>query len=206
MADHELDLQLARRVVAGDSAAFDLFFGRVFSRLYRFVLLRVGRDADTAQDLCQQVMERALRRLDQYRGEASLFTWLCTIARHELADHWERAARSSSRTMSYDQDDSLRYVLESLEADPRLRPEAQQEQSDLRLLIQTVLDHLPPNYGNVLEWKYVDGLDAASIGERLSVSPAAAHSLLARARSAFRSEFEAIMHEVDARAVTETSR
>ena len=53
MVDHELDLQLARRVVAGDSAAFDRLFDLAFSRLYRFVLLRVGRDPDAAQDLGQ---------------------------------------------------------------------------------------------------------------------------------------------------------
>ncbi len=206
MADHELDLQLARRVVAGDSAAFDRLFDLVFARLYRFVLLRIGGDADAAQDLCQQVMERAVRHLHQYRGEASLFTWLCTIARRELADFWDRDTRARRRTRSYDQDDALRHVLESLEGDPRLQPEAQTEQRELRLLIQTVLDHLPPNYGNILEWKYVDGLDAASIGERLQVSATAAHSLLARARSAFRSEFDAILREVDAGIAMEKHR
>lgn len=203
MAEHELDLQLARRVVGGDRAAFDRLFELVFARLYRFVLLRIGRDADAAQDLCQQVMERAVRGLDKYRGEASLFTWLCTIARRELADYWERHARGRGRTLSYDQDDTLRHVLESLEADPRLGPESQSEQRDLRLLIQTVLDHLPPNYGNVLEWKYIDGLDAATIGERLQLSPTAAHSLVARARNAFRSELAAIADEFRAGATLE---
>ncbi len=206
MAQHEQDLALVRLVVAGDRRAFDRLFELVFARLYRFVLLRVGRDADVAQDLCQQVLERAVRRLASYRGEASLLTWLCTIARHEIADHWEREQRTQRRTVSYDHDESLRHVLESLQADPASSPEAAREQRDLRLLVQTVLDHLPLNYGDVLEWKYVDGLDATSIGQRLNLSATAAHSLLARARHAFRTEFEAIVGELAAGAALENPR
>lgn len=203
MVQNEQDLALARRVVAGDRKAFDRLFELVFARLYRFVLLRVGRDVDSAQDLCQQVLERAVRRLAQYRGEASLFTWLCTIARHEIADHWEREARTNGRTLSYDHDETLRHALESLQADPASGPETAREQRDLRLLVQTVLDHLPNDYGDVLEWKYVDGLDATTIGQRLNVSASAAHSLVARARHAFRAEFEAILGELGAGASLE---
>jgi RNA polymerase sigma-70 factor, ECF subfamily len=206
MVQHDTDLALARRVVAGDRQAFDRLFDQVFARLYRFVLLRVGRDADAAQDICQSVMERAVTRLAQYRGEASLFTWFCTIARHEIADHWERLGRHRQQTVSYDQDEGLRHALESLQADPAAGPEAAREQRDLRLLVQTVLDHLPTDYGDALEWKYVDGLDAATIGRRLDLSPVAAHSLVARARRAFRAEFEAILGELAAGTSLENPR
>ncbi len=206
MVSHAQDFDLARRVVAGDREAFDRLFEAMFARLYRFVLLRLDRDADAAQDICQQVMERAVRRLDSYRGEASLLTWLCTIARRELADHWEREARTRRRTRSYDQDDALRQVLESLEGDPSLAPDAAQEQRDLKLMVQTVLDHLPKTYGDALEWKYVDGLDAATIAARLTLSSTAVHSLLARARSAFRNEFAAVVQELGPRANLESDR
>ena len=196
MAEHARDLALARRVVAGDRSAFDGFFKQHFPRLYRFVLLRVERDADTAQDLCQQVFERALRRLAAYRGEASLLTWLCQIARHEIADHWERHARDRHRHVSYDQDDLLRHALESLEAEAGASPEAQREQRDLHLLVQSVLDHLPERYGDALEWKYVEGLAGEEIAARLGLTGEAAHSLLARARRAFRVEFEAVVQEL----------
>lgn len=192
MAEHAEDLQLARRMLAGNRGAFDGFFAEFFPRLYRFVLLRIEHDADAAQDVCQLVLDRAMRRLDAYRGEASLFTWLCQIARNELADQWQRRARDRRHSISYDQDEDLRAVLESLEADPRVSPEALQQRSDLILLIQTVLDHLPGRYGDVLEWKYIDGLEVNAIAERLALTPVAAESLLARARRAFRSEFEAL--------------
>jgi RNA polymerase sigma-70 factor (ECF subfamily) len=192
MAEHAQDLQLARAVLAGERRAFDRFFAEYFPRLYRFVLLRIDGDADAAQDVCQQVLDRAMRRLESYRGEASLFTWLCQIARHELSDEWERRVKDRARHLSFDQDEELRGVLESLEADPLGSPEAQRHRSELLLLIQTVMDHLPKSYGDVLEWKYIDGLEVVSIAERLGTTPVAAQSILARARRAFRTEFAAL--------------
>jgi RNA polymerase sigma-70 factor, ECF subfamily len=196
MVTHPQDLQLARRASTGDRAAFDALFTQVFPRLYRFVLLRARHDEDATQDLCQQTLERAIRHLASYRGEASLFTWVCQIARRELADYWEHLGRDAKRQSSYDQDESVRHALESLEVDTSSLPEAQSEQRDLQLLVQSVLDHLPTPYGDALEWKYVEGLDAAEIGARLKVSSTAAHSLLARARGAFKSEFEAMVQEL----------
>jgi DNA-directed RNA polymerase specialized sigma24 family protein len=49
-----------------------------------------------------------------------------------------------------------------------------------------VLDHLPPHYGSVLEWKYIDELPVQEIADRLGMRLRAAESLLARARRAFR--------------------
>ncbi len=196
MVQHPTDLETARRVLAGDRAAFDAFFESGFSRLYRFVLLRADRDVDVAQDICQQVFERGLRRLSGYRGEASLFTWLCQIARNELADHWRRTSRDRRRYLSFDQDDSIRQALESLAVDASESPEAAGEQAELSLLIQSVLDHLPAHYGDALDLKYVKGYEASEIAARLDVSADAAHSLLARARRAFRSEFTALAQEL----------
>jgi RNA polymerase sigma-70 factor, ECF subfamily len=205
MVEHGEDLALARRVLGGDRSAFDGFFAEFFPRLYRFVLLRVGGDADAAQDVCQQVFGRGLQHLGSYRGEASLFTWLCQIARREVADQWASWTRERARQASYDQEADLRGVLESLEADPLASPEAQQQRSELVRLIQTALDHLPAHYGDVLEWKYVDDLDVAAIAERLSTTAAAAQSLLARARAAFRSEFAALASDLGADEPTRSS-
>jgi RNA polymerase sigma-70 factor, ECF subfamily len=196
MVTHPQDLQQARRIASGDRAAFDAFFELTFPRLYRFVLLRAQRNEDATQDLCQQTLERAMRHMAAYRGEASLFTWVCQIARREIADYWERQGREVRRNVSYDQDVALRQVLESLEYDTTQSPERQGELRDLQLLVQSVLDHLPSPYGDVLEWKYVEGMDAEEIGKRLRLSSTAAHSLVARARRAFRSEYEALAQEL----------
>jgi len=55
-----------------------------------------------------------------------------------------------------------------------------------------VLDRLPSRYGDVLEWKYVDGDSVEQIGERLGIGHTAAQSMLARARTAFREALETV--------------
>ena len=51
---------------------------------------------------------------------------------------------------------------------------------------------MPKHYGDILEWKYVDGLSVADIAARLGVGPKAAESLLTRARNAFRERMTAL--------------
>jgi RNA polymerase sigma-70 factor (ECF subfamily) len=59
-------------------------------------------------------------------------------------------------------------------------------------LVQVVLDYLPRRYGDVLEWKYIQGLSVKEIAARLDVAPKAAESMLNRARIAFRDGFASI--------------
>jgi RNA polymerase sigma-70 factor (ECF subfamily) len=55
---------------------------------------------DEAEDLTQEVYIRAIRNLDQYRGDAPVVSWLLSIARHVCADQVrrnQRRARLASR-------------------------------------------------------------------------------------------------------------
>jgi len=80
----------------------------------------------------------------------------------------------------------LRAVLETISSPSIERPDVAAWQADIHRLIQATLDALPPRYGDVLEWKYVDGMPVAEIARRLEIGPKAAESLLTRARVAFR--------------------
>jgi Sigma-70, region 4. len=55
-----------------------------------------------------------------------------------------------------------------------------------------VLDRLPARYGDVLEWKYIEGRTVDEIGAALGIGHTAAQSLLARARAAFREALETV--------------
>ena len=80
------DRSLAARAVRGDDQAFNELFEIYFPRLFRFALRRVA-DENVAEDIVQSTLIKAMRSLSSWRGEASLFTWLCTICRHEVHDH-----------------------------------------------------------------------------------------------------------------------
>lgn len=182
------DLALARRVLAGDEEAFEAFFDRYFPRLFRFALPRVGGNEDNAEDVVQRVLIRAIAHLHTYRGEAALLTWLCTLCRREITQWREREIRLREVSF-YDERPELRAVLDALAATDEDDPEAALRRRELSGLVQLTLDHLPGRYGDVLEWKYMQGLSVNEIAERLGVGYKAAESLLTRARTEFREAF-----------------
>ncbi len=187
--DNGSERELVRRMLGGDEGAFDEFFADYFPRLFRFAVLRL-RDPDAAEDLVQNSLIAAVRNLGSWRGEATLFTWLCTICRREISA-WEK--RTSRRvTVSLAEDDpGLRAALDSIggAADA---PDAGLARADTGRIVQLALDHLPPRYSRALEWKYLEELSVDDIAGRLQCTPKAAESLLTRARNAFRDAFAAV--------------
>jgi RNA polymerase sigma-70 factor (ECF subfamily) len=182
------DLMLARRLLAGDEAAFDEFFAAYSPRLYRFALGRLDGNEDAAEEIVQRVLIRGLERLRSYRGEAALLTWLCTLCRHEIAAWRERHGRAREVSLFEDRPE-LRAMLDSLAAAKMDDPETELRRRELTGFVQLTLDHLPGRYGEVLEWKYIHDLSVDEIALRLGVGYKAAESLLTRARAAFREGF-----------------
>ena len=184
-AAHE-DLAIAKRILAGDEAAFRGLFDRAFPRLYRHALARLGGDVEAARDVVQQAFCRAIERLDRYRGEAALYTWLFQVLRSALADHYRVLGRERRAVTPLEELPQVRAVLETLAAPPASEPETGLWRLEIGRLVQATVDALPDHYADVLEWKYVEGCPVRGIAERLGVSDKAAESLLTRAREAFR--------------------
>jgi RNA polymerase sigma-70 factor (ECF subfamily) len=182
------DTELIQRMRSGDELAFDEFFNVYFPRLFRFAMRRVGEEA--AEDIVQASLVLAMRKIGSWRGEASLFTWLCTICRHEVHHHWRRLGRQAEIT-SIDDAPDVRAALEALSAGGD-SPERALERAEISGAVQLVLDHLPGRYGDVLEWKYAQGLSVAEIAARLGTSIKAAESTLTRARLAFREGYSSL--------------
>jgi len=180
-----VDRAVARRILGGDEGAFQDLFDRFFPRLYRFVLARIGHDPDMARDIVQQTFCNAIGQLDRYRGEAALYTWFCQICRNVLADHFRSKARAGRVTLLEDHPNA-RAILESLAAPVSDEPETGVWREQVHRIVEATLDSLPGRYGEVLQWKYIDGLSVVEIAARLDVGAKAAESLLTRAREAFR--------------------
>jgi RNA polymerase sigma-70 factor (ECF subfamily) len=182
------DLELARRLLAGDELAFEAFFSEYFPRVYRFARVRLGGDDDAAEEVAQATLIRALARLRTYRGEAALFTWLCSFCRHEISTWFERTAKDTHLSLADDSSDT-RAVLDAIVALSRDDPEQEYQRRELSRLVHATLDHLPGRYGHALAWKYIEGTPVDEIGRRLGLGSKAAESLLTRARQAFRKGF-----------------
>jgi RNA polymerase sigma-70 factor (ECF subfamily) len=186
------DRDLVAAMLAGDERAFTRFFETYFPRVYRFVLPRLGHNVDAAKDVVQSTLIKAMRALGDWRGEATLFTWLCQISRRQIADHVRTQRRHAGKVVLIDDSDEVRAALEAVEAPDADDPFRGADRAELRRLVHAVLDRLPQRYGEALEWKYVEGRSVAEIGDRLGIGHTAAQSLLARARIAFREGLEAV--------------
>jgi RNA polymerase sigma-70 factor (ECF subfamily) len=182
----QVEQQLVRRLLEGDERAFSEFFNEYFARLYRFALPRLNGDADAAQEVAQATLCKVMRRLDSFRGEAALFTWICQICRHQIADYLREARRHSERVVLIEDSPQVQAALDAIQAPDLENPDRVYDDRQLSSLIRSVLDRLPARYGDALEWKYVENLSVEEIGTRMGIGTTAAQSLLSRARSAFR--------------------
>jgi len=191
------DRAIAKKILQGDENAFRELFDSFFPRLYRFALVRLNGDREEAREMVQQTFCKAFERLDSYRGEASLYGWMCQICRNTITDMGRRRQREYRRMPLLEEDSTIQGILETLAAPAAEEPENTLWRQDMMRLIQATLDNLPGHYGDVLEWKYVDELSVKEIADQLGVGPKAAESLLTRARTAFREAIATITGSAD---------
>jgi RNA polymerase sigma-70 factor, ECF subfamily len=183
---------LIQRMLGGDEQAFEAFFNAYFPRVYRFALPRLNRDVEAAREVVQATLAKAMRRIGDFRGESALFTWICQICRREAVDYIRSRRRHTKHLVLIDDRPELRSAIEAIEAPEEYDLVRQYGRAEVGRLVRVVLDRLPSNYGDALEWKYMEGSSVEEIGERLGIGTIAAQSLLARARIAFREALEQV--------------
>jgi RNA polymerase sigma-70 factor (ECF subfamily) len=90
------DEELLRRCARGDAAAYRELVERVEKPLVNFILRFVG-ERSVAEDLFQETFVRVVKTLGSFKPEASLSTWIFTIARNLSLD-WLKAKRRHRET------------------------------------------------------------------------------------------------------------
>jgi RNA polymerase sigma factor (sigma-70 family) len=177
------DRQLVEGMLAGDEHAFESFSDHYIPALYRFALFRLDHDRELTRDIVQSTISKAIAKLDSFRGEAALLTWLCACCRTEIAMHFRKQGRQPKSVVLNESTGNAEGPV------PRGRPDG----PEVRLLdkergnqVHMALELLPDHYRQVLTWKYFDENSVKEIAARLGVGPKAAESLLTRARQAFR--------------------
>ena len=196
MPIHLEDQKLVKRLLAGDEQAFDHFFEDNFSRLYRFSMARLSGDSEVAGEVAQAALSKALSKIQSYRGEATLFTWLCAICRNELADRIRRDGRYHRHIVLTEDRPEIQAAIDSFHTPASEDPAVRYQRHEAARLIHVALDRLPPKYGDALEWKYIEGYSVREISQRMGLSFEAAQSLLARARRAFEDIYSTLARPV----------
>src|SRR5512144_2346950 len=106
-AERAAELALVRRCQRGELGAFEELYRAHASRLYSLACRMVGNPSD-AEDLLQDIFLAAHRKLESFRGESALGTWLYRLAANQCLDFLRsRAARTNHLTDALDEERGL---------------------------------------------------------------------------------------------------
>lgn len=140
--------------------------------IYGFIYARLGGQADACEDVLQSTYLEAIRSAPTFRGESSLSTWMCTIARRQIARHFE-SERKRLVSESY-----LR-----LASDEEDQSETSEDVVADRDEVIRALGLLPVLHRQALVLRYLDGLTVSEVAKELGRTDVQTQSLLQRARA-----------------------
>lgn len=183
------------RVVAGETAAFDLLVKRHKGRLYSY-LLRLLRDPTEAEDIAQEAFIRAYVHADKYRNIAKFSTWLYTIATN-LVRNRVRKYKSTPRILSLSggrNDDDHDEPVDL--PDPGDRPDRTQEKSEMQALVTAGIEKIPPRYREAFVLREVNQLSYEEIAAITGLKLGTVRSRINRGRSHFRDVMEPLLRRL----------
>jgi RNA polymerase sigma-70 factor (ECF subfamily) len=183
---------LLQRISRGDEKALEEFYETYFSRLYRFVFYRVGRDHHHSEEVIHDTFMEAVEKAGQYNPErGSVESWLITLSRNRIRSTNALMTRPHEYEKSWSMVDG---ELESLFADMDRNnlPEAALESECLRTVVGATMGSIPQEYSKLLEMKYILNLSVRDISKAMHKTEKAVESQLTRARNAFREAFKSM--------------
>ncbi len=175
-SDARSDTSLLDAYRQGDEEALGSLLRRHAPAVYRFGL-KMCRDPEDASDVLQETMLAAARGAKEFRGDASLSTWLYTIARSFCIK-----ARRRARVEAEPLDDEGAMEI----ASPAIGPDEIASDHELAGALERAIAALDPMYREVLILRDVEGLTAPEVAGVLGIGADAVKSRLHRARVAVR--------------------
>lgn len=157
--EHQKELGLIASATTGDASAQTELYQR-YQPLVLGYLIRLLGSVPVAEDICQDSFVKAFKALAGYRGEASFKNWLFMIVKHRVADHWK--AHYSHLTVSLEE--WVGTEDEPIELDPvTTNTNAERE-------LQTILQQLPEDYRQVLEYRFLRGYSIKETAAALNIT------------------------------------
>ncbi|NCT82827.1 MAG: RNA polymerase sigma factor [Comamonadaceae bacterium] len=189
------DAELARRIAAGDGAAFERLMRRHNRRLYRLARVMLRNDGD-AEDALQEAYLRAFHALGGFRAEASLATWLSQLVTHECLSRLRKQARRDgiARMVQAEplaDEQPLDAETEAMDPSHAERPEEALARAQLRALIERRLDELPEAFSSVFVLRGLEELSVEETAQSLGIPEATVRSRYFRARGLLRKSLAA---------------
>lgn len=165
------DKRLLDRLRAGQPHAVTEWFGLYQPRILAFILKKVSNRQD-ADELVQETFINSLKHLPLFRGQSSIWTWMCGIAHHQVADYYRK-----------------KYAVRAIKTFPlgELLIEAPvNDASGTAHKVRAVLKKMRAEHVELLFAKYVDKKRVKQLATELGKTVKSVESDLFRARTQFR--------------------
>ena len=162
MQDEE---SLVKQAQKGDEEAFTQLYEEYFTKIYRYVALRIGNEME-AEDIAQQVFLRALQSIGSFKWRGVPFSsWLFRIAHNQVVDYLRRKAKRTTVPLNEVQ----------VFADHNPQEEVEQE-LDLERLAAAV-NHLTKAQREVISLRFTGELSTAETAKVMGKSQGAVKAL-----------------------------
>jgi RNA polymerase sigma-70 factor (ECF subfamily) len=168
----ETDLALVARCLEGDLGAFEELYRAHAGRLYSLAFRMLGNAAD-AEDLLQDIFLSAHRKLESFRGDSALGTWLYRLAMNQILDYVRsRAGRAGQLTDGLDDASVLADATGHRLADRAID----------RIDLERALGELPEGCRAAFVLHDVEGLEHKEIAHVLGIAEGTSKSQVHKAR------------------------
>jgi len=180
------DEQVVARVLAGDTALYELLMRRHNQRLYR-VARAILRDDAEAEDVMQDAYVRAYQNLGTFEGRAKFSTWLTRIAVHEALARCQKRSRFQSLDDSNSQYGDVMNAATSSDRSP----EQKSYDQELSVVLEKAVLSLPDDYRMVFVLRDVEGMSTEETAQSLNLTQENVKVRLHRAHAKLRKELYA---------------
>jgi RNA polymerase sigma-70 factor (ECF subfamily) len=157
-------LTLLRAAQEGDPHAFGELAQKFEERLFRQALFLCG-NATQAEDLAQETLFTAWKRLGQFHHRCQFFTWLCGILLNLARNTSRKMAPVAISDFGESSRQQVDHLLDAL-VDPGESPAETIEREERARAIRCCLDRLPLKHREVIQLRFfvddsIDGISAA---------------------------------------------
>jgi RNA polymerase sigma-70 factor, ECF subfamily len=183
------DLDLAARAAARDFTAVRLITERNNRRLFR-AAWSVLKDRAEAEDVVQEAYAKALPAIGDFRGEASLSTWLTRIVINKAVDRKRSLARRAKFLEENRVSELSTWRDQMMAGSAAPSPEALTLRRELKSLLEQAVARLPEAYRCVFVLRDVEGMSIADVAAALDIPEATVKTRQWRAKRRLRVALE----------------
>jgi RNA polymerase sigma-70 factor (ECF subfamily) len=183
--DQENEIELARRLLAGDAQAFDRFVEHFRAKIFHYSWMMCGVRED-AEEVAQETLLKVFESSEQLREPEKVRSWVFRIAKNACLTKRRKSIFAPSRELSLDEFIPAKQQdgegIRSEIADWSVLPDGQAMQGEMNVLLERAIRELPEIYRSVILMRDIEELSTLETAEILDVSPDTIKTRLHRAR------------------------